>query len=129
MRYPTKKQSFFLAFLSGTSNFFGPSYFEMALYIVRGSITKYRWVLTQKSMVRGLRGVLLAFYRAKFSWFIRRMVIHPVTVYRFDIKLNYNCTGALLNQLTEMFVIGCSLPNKLIQKFYYACNYDAHHQD
>ena len=55
------------------------------------------------------------------------MVIHPVTVYRFDIKLNYNCTGALLNQLTEMFVIGCSLPNKLIQKFYYV--YDGHYQD
>ena len=45
--------------------------------------------------------------------------LHPVSVYIFDIKLDYNCTGALLNQLTEMFVIGCLLPNKLIQKFYY----------
>ena len=44
--------------------------------------------------------------------------LNPVTVYRFDIRLNYNCTGALLNQLTEMFVIGCSLPNK--NKSYYA---------
>ena len=67
-----------------------------------------------------VRGVLLAFSGAKFSWFIRRMVIHPVTVYIFDVKLNYNCIGALLNQLTEMFVIGCLLPNKLLQKFYYA---------
>ena len=34
LRYPTKKQSFFLekdCFLSGTSNFYGPSYFETTL--------------------------------------------------------------------------------------------------
>ena len=68
---------------------------------MRGSITKYCWVLTQKSKVRG---VLWAFCGAKFSWLV-------VTVYGFDIKLNYNCTGDLLNQLTEMFVIGC-LANK-----------------
>ena len=38
LRYPTKKQSFYKekdCFLSGTSNFFGPSYFETAL------VTKY----------------------------------------------------------------------------------------
>ena len=31
LRYPTKKQSFSKAFLLGTSNFFGPSYFETVL--------------------------------------------------------------------------------------------------
>ena len=47
-------------------------------------------------------------------------LLHIGTVYGFDIKLNYSCTGALLKQWKEMFVIGCSLPTKLTEKFYHA---------
>ena len=82
LRYPTKKQFFFplkrTAFLSGTSNVFGPSYFEMAL-IDLAFLHGQQFQVTRHRAYDQTLGYILVSKNsaANFCLSSRRKLIHP----------------------------------------------------